>query len=178
MTFWCEHQQHSQEDALPAPGEGNAIPAGLRAHGPGAVPSVPGAGRAGGGVGRTEAHLGQGAVRAEHQAADTGRCLCPPCCHPHQPWRCHWSTVLRSRGEPLLTVPGAVLRQVLGLSGCDCGAGLAGPKLLPGCAMTCIQARRLHGCRAQREIIEFMDIQQSLEEFTLKDVRDFSNGSF
>lgn len=53
---------------------------------------------------------------------------------------------------------GSYLRQGLGLSGCDCGAGLAVPKLFPGCAMTCIQARRLLGCRAQREIVEFMDI--------------------
>lgn len=59
---------------------------------------------------------------------------------------------------------GSYLRQVLGLSGCDCGAGLTVPKLLPGCAMTCIQARRLQGCRAQREIIEFMDICKTAGE--------------
>lgn len=50
------------------------------------------------------------------------------------------------------------LRKVLGLSRYDCRAGLAGPMLLPGCAATCVQAGRLQGCRAQREIIEFMDI--------------------
>lgn len=53
---------------------------------------------------------------------------------------------------------GSYLGYGLGLSGCHCGAGLTGPKLLPGCVMTCIQAWRLHRCRAQREIIEFMDI--------------------
>lgn len=105
--FWCEHQQNSQEDTLPSPGEGRAAPAVPRARGSGAVPSVPG--RAGGGVGRTEAHLGQGAVRAEHQAAHTSWCLCPPCCHPHQPWRCPRSAV--PRAEPLLTVPGAALKR-------------------------------------------------------------------
>lgn len=50
------------------------------------------------------------------------------------------------------------LREVLGLSKCDCGAGLAGLMLLPGCAATCIQAGRLQRCGAQCEIIEFMDI--------------------
>lgn len=65
-------------------------------------------------MGRTEAHLGQGAVRAEHQAADAGRCLRPPCCHPHQPRRCPRSTVPSSRGEPLLTVPGGVLKRDMG----------------------------------------------------------------
>lgn len=59
---------------------------------------------------------------------------------------------------------GSYLGQVLGLSGCDRGAGLAGPKLLPGCAMTCIQARRLQGCRAQCEIIEFVDICKTAGE--------------
>lgn len=50
--------------------------------------------------------------------------------------------------------------------------------LLPSSAMVRVWAGGLQGRGAQREVVEFMDIQQSLEEFTLEDVRDFSNGSF
>lgn len=70
----------------------------LRARSPGAVPAVAAGGRV---VGRgAGAHLRQGTAGAQHQAADTGWCLRPACCHPHQPWgrrRCH-------RQQPLLTI--------------------------------------------------------------------------
>lgn len=85
----------------------------------------------------------------EQPGCELGRLLCP--LNPSQPRSVQGLAPQHHEG-------GSYLRQVLGLSGSDCGAGLAGPKLLPGCAMMCIQAWRLHGCRAQREIIELMDI--------------------
>lgn len=79
----------------------------LGARGPGAVPAVAAAGRAGRGAG---AHLGQGAAGAQHQAADAGRCLRPAGCHPHQPRRGPWRAA-GGHGQPPLTVLGWILKR-------------------------------------------------------------------
>lgn len=61
-------------------------------------------------------------------------------------------------GPTALSWSSSYLGEVLGLSGYDRGAGLAGRVVLPGCVTMCIRPGRLQGCGAQREIVEFMDI--------------------